>query len=227
MPAGQFQAPRGTQDILPEDAPYWTLVENETRRQARLANYGEIRTPTFEDTSVFQRGVGATTDIVEKEMYTFLDKGGDSMTLRPEATAGIVRAYLQRGMASRPQPVKLHTLLNTFRYDKPQKGRYREFHQIDFEAIGEADPLVDAELVALQWRLYAALGLKNLSLELNSIGDDKCRPGYIAKLRDYFRQHVDGLCEECQRRLESNPLRLLDEKQPECQAVLEGAPTSA
>ena len=141
------------------------------RRQARLAGYGEIRTPTFEDTSVFQRGVGATTDIVEKEMYTFLDKGGDSMTLRPEATAGIIRAYLQRGMASRPQPVKLFTLLNAFRYDKPQKGRFREFHQIDFEAIGETDPLIDAELVGLQWRLYAALGLRNLSLQVNSIGD--------------------------------------------------------
>jgi histidyl-tRNA synthetase len=222
-----YQAPTGTQDILPDDEPYWALVEGEMRRQARLANYGEIRTPTFEDTGVFARGVGASTDIVEKEMYTFLDKGGDSMTLRPEATAGIVRAYLQRGMASRPQPVKLYTLLNAFRYDKPQKGRFREFHQIDFEAIGEADPLVDAELLALQWRLYAALGLRNLSLRVNSIGDHTCRPGYIAKLADYFRQHLDGLCEDCQRRLETNPLRLLDEKKPECQAVLAGAPKSA
>src|SRR5205085_2883511 len=222
-----FQAPRGTQDILPEDAPYWTFVEGEMRRQGRLGNYAEIRTPTFEETGVFARGVGATTDIVEKEMYTFLDKGGDSMTLRPEATAGIVRAYLQRGMASRPQPVKLYTLLNTFRYDKPQKGRFREFRQIDFEAIGEADPLIDAELVGLQWRLYAALGLRNLSLQVNSIGDHVCRPAYIEKLAEYFRQHLDGLCEECQRRLETNPLRLLDEKKPECQAVLEGAPRSA
>ena len=223
----QFQAPRGTQDILPEDAPYWTLVENETRRQARLAGYGEIRTPTFEETGVFQRGVGATTDIVEKEMYTFLDKGGDSMTLRPEATAGIVRAYLQRGMASRPQPVKLFMFLTTFRYDKPQKGRFREFNQIDFEAIGESDPLIDAELVALQWRLYADLGLRNLSLQVNSIGDRVCRPAYVAKLAEYFREHLSGLCPECQRRLETNPLRLLDEKKPECQAVLEGAPRSA
>jgi histidyl-tRNA synthetase len=227
MPATQFQAPRGTQDILPEDAPYWAFVEDEMRRQARLANYSEIRTPTFEDTGVFQRGVGATTDIVEKEMYTFLDKGGDSMTLRPEGTAGIVRAYLQRGMASRPQPVKLFTELTTFRYDKPQKGRFREFHQIDFEVIGDADPLVDAELVALQWRLYAELGLRNLSLQVNSIGDQACRPAYIQKLADYFRQHLDGLCEDCQRRLKTNPLRLLDEKKPECQAVLEGAPRSA
>ncbi len=227
MPATQFQAPRGTQDILPEDAPYWARVEDEMRRQARLANYGEIRTPTFEDTSVFQRGVGATTDIVEKEMYTFLDKGGDSMTLRPEATAGIVRAYLQRGMASRPQPVKLFTLLNAFRYDKPQQGRFREFHQIDFEAIGETDPLADADLVSLQWRLYAALGLRDLSLQVNSIGDQVCRPDYVARLADYFRQHLDGLCEECRKRLETNPLRLLDEKKPECQAVLQGAPRSA
>ncbi len=227
MPAPHFQAPRGTQDILPDDAPYWAFVEDEMRRQARLANYGEIRTPTFEDTGVFQRGVGAATDIVEKEMYTFLDKGGDSMTLRPEATAGIVRAYLQRGMASRPQPVKLFTELTAFRYDKPQKGRFREFHQIDFEVIGEVDALADAELVGLQWRLYAALGLRGLSLQVNSIGDRVCRPAYIQKLADYFRQHRDGLCEDCQRRLETNPLRLLDEKRPECQAVLEGAPRSA
>jgi histidyl-tRNA synthetase len=222
-----YQAPKGTQDILPEDEPYWAFVEGEMRRQARLANYGEIRTPTFEDTHVFARGVGEGTDIVEKEMYTFLDKGGDSMTLRPEATAGIVRAYLQRGMASRPQPVKLYMLLSTFRYDKPQKGRFREFRQIDFEAIGEADPAIDAELVALQWRMYASLGLRNLSLKVNSIGDYKCRPGYVARLAEYFREHIDGLCAECQRRLEINPLRLLDEKRPECQKVLEGAPRSA
>jgi histidyl-tRNA synthetase len=227
MPSSPLQAPRGTQDILPEDAPYWAVIEAEMHRQARLANYGEIRTPTFEDTSVFQRGVGAATDIVEKEMYTFLDKGGDSMTLRPEATAGIMRAYLQRGLGSRPQPVKLFTLLNTFRYDKPQKGRFREFHQIDFEAIGETDPLIDAELVSLQWRLYADLGLHNLSLQVNSIGDRTCRPAYLARLTEYFRQNLAGLCDECRRRLEVNPLRLLDEKNPACQAVLEGAPRSA
>jgi histidyl-tRNA synthetase len=227
MPTAQFQAPRGTQDILPDDARYWTYVEDETRRQARLANYGEIRTPTFEETAVFARGVGSGTDIVDKEMYTFLDKGGDSMTLRPEATAGIVRAYLQRSLAGGPQPVKVFAVLNAFRYDRPQKGRFREFHQIDFEAIGETDPLIDAELVGLQVRLYAALGLRNLSLQLNSIGDAACRPGYIERLRAYFREHLSGLCEDCQRRLETNPLRLLDEKRPECQPVLNGAPHSA
>jgi histidyl-tRNA synthetase len=227
MPATQFQAPRGTQDILPEDAPYWAYIEAEMHRQARLANYRWIQTPTFEETGVFQRGVGATTDIVEKEMYTFLDKGGDSMTLRPEGTAGIMRAYLQRGMASRPQPVKLYTGLSVFRYDRPQKGRFREFHQIDFEAIGEEDALVDAELVAVQWRLYQALGLDRLSLQVNSIGDQNCRPAYIKALADYFGEHESGLCEDCQRRLKTNPLRLLDEKKPECQAVLDGAPHSA
>lgn len=223
----QFQAPRGTQDVLPEDAGFWTYVEDETRRQARLANYGEIRTPTFEHTAVFARGVGAGTDVVDKEMYSFLDKGGDTLTLRPEATAGIVRAYVEQGMGSRPQPVKLFTFLNAFRYDRPQKGRFREFHQIDFEAIGEQDPLIDAELVGLQLRLYAALGLRNVSLQLNSIGDAACRPAYIESLRTYFREHLSGLCEDCQRRLETNPLRLLDEKRPECQAVLDGAPHSA
>src|SRR6266850_1228230 len=197
-----YQAPRGTQDILPEDASYWTYVEEETRRQARLANYGEIRTPTFEETAVFARGVGEGTDIVDHEMYSFLDKGGDSMTLRPEATAGIVRAYLQRALSGRPQPVKVFTLLNAFRYDRPQRGRFREFHQIDFEALGEGDPLIDAELVGLQLRLYAALGLRNLSLQVNSIGDAKCRPAYIARLTEYFRENLSGLCEDCRRRLE-------------------------
>jgi histidyl-tRNA synthetase len=130
-------------------------------------------------------------------------------------------------MASRPQPVKLYTLLNAFRYDKPQKGRFREFHQIDFEAIGEADPLADAELLALQWRLYADMGLRKLTMHVNSIGDHTCRPAYVAKLAEYFREHLDGLCEDCRRRLDTNPLRLLDEKNPECQAVLAGAPKSA
>ncbi len=227
MVTTQFQRPRGTQDILPEDAPYWNYVEAETRRQAQLANYGEIRTPTFEDTTVFARGVGEGTDVVDKEMYSFLDKGGDSITLRPEATAGIVRAYLEQGMASWPQPVKLFELLNAFRYDRPQRGRLREFHQIDFEAIGEADPLVDAELVGLQLRLYEALGLRNLSLQINSIGDAACRPAYIARLTEYFEAHRSELCEDCQRRVETNPLRLLDEKRPQCQPVLDGAPQSA
>jgi histidyl-tRNA synthetase len=221
-----YQAPRGTQDLLPEDAHYWTFVEEEARRHARLANYGEIRTPTFEATPVFQRGVGAATDIVEKEMYTFLDKGGESMTLRPEGTAAIIRAYFEHGMGSRPQPVKLFSLIQAFRYDRPQRGRLRQFHQLDLEAIGEADPLVDAELVSLQWRFYAALGLKHLCLQVNSIGDPVCRPRYIEVLRNYFTQHEDELCADCRRRLTTNPLRLLDDKTPSCQPVLDRAPRS-
>jgi histidyl-tRNA synthetase len=222
-----YQSPRGIHDILPEDAPYWTYVEAVTRTQAHLANYGEIRTPTFEKTPVFARGVGQGTDIVDKEMYSFQDRDGESMTLRPEGTAGIMRAYLQHSLAGRPQPVKVFMFLNAFRYDRPQAGRYREFHQIDFEAIGETDPLVDAELVGIQLRLYAALGLRDLNLQVNSIGDPNCRPAYVARLAEYFREHLSGLCEDCQRRLETNPLRLLDEKKPECQAVLNGAPRSA
>ena len=225
--SAMYQSPRGTHDVLPEDVAVWLHVEAEARRQARLAGYGEIRTPTFEETAVFQRGVGAATDIVEKEMYTFGDKGGDSLTLRPEATAGIVRAYLQHGMASRPQPVKIFSIIQAFRYDRPSKGRFRQFHQVDFEAIGEGDALVDAELVARQWRFYAQLGLEGLSLQLNSIGDSVCRPGYVAALAEYFERHRSSLCGDCQRRLLTNPLRVLDDKTPSCQPILDGAPRSA
>ncbi|MBI2756531.1 MAG: histidine--tRNA ligase [Chloroflexi bacterium] len=221
-----YQAPRGTQDILPEDAHLWAFVEGVARRQAALAGFGEIRTPTFEATAVFQRGVGATTDIVEKEMYTFLDKGGESITLRPEGTAAVMRAYFEHGMGSRPQPVKLFSLLNTFRYDRPQKGRLREFHQLDVESIGEADPAADAEVVGVHWRYYAALGLRGLRLVVNSIGDALCRPSYVEALRAYFEAHRTELCEDCNRRLATNPLRLLDDKTPACQTILDHAPAS-
>ena len=226
MPSSHYQAPRGTQDILPEDAHYWTFIEDEARRQAALAGFSEIRTPTFEDTNVFVRGVGATTDIVEKEINSFVDKGGDHLTLRPEGTAATVRAYLEHGMSSRPQPVKLFSLMNVFRRDKPQAGRYREFHQLNLEALGEDDPAVDAELVAFQWRFYAALGLGDLSLQVNSIGDAKCRPAYLQALTEYFAGRESELCEDCQRRLKTNPLRLLDEKNPRCQLVIRDAPRS-
>ncbi len=219
-----YQAPRGTQDVLPEDAAYWTYVERTARRLAALFGYGEIRTPTFEDTGLFLRGVGGGTDIVEKEMYSFEDKGGGHLTLRPEGTASVVRAYLEHGMASRPQPVKVHTFVNCFRYDRPQRGRYREFHQWDCEAIGEIDPLVDAEMITLLWRFYEGLGLRDLTLELNSIGDAKCRPAYLDELRAYYRPLVHDLCGDCRRRLETNPLRLLDCKVPTCQPAIAGAP---
>jgi histidyl-tRNA synthetase len=219
-----YQAPRGTQDILPEEAGYWDYVESAARAQARLFGYAEIRTPTFEDTGLFLRGVGGSTDIVEKEMYSFQDKGGGDLTLRPEGTASIVRAYLEHGMASRPQPVRLFTFVNCFRYDRPQRGRYREFHQWDCEAIGELDPLVDAEMIALLWRFYEALGLRGLTLQLNSIGDGNCRPAYLEQLKAYYRGRADALCGDCRRRLETNPLRLLDCKNASCQPAIAAAP---
>jgi histidyl-tRNA synthetase len=219
-----YQAPRGTQDVLPEEAAYWTYVEQTARALAAMYGYGEIRTPTFEDTGLFVRGVGGGTDIVEKEMYSFQDKSGGELTLRPEGTAPIIRAYLEHGMASRPQPVRLHSFVNCFRYDRPQRGRYREFHQWDCEAIGELDPLVDAELITLLWRFYERLGLRGLTLQLNSIGDARCRPAYLEALRAYYRDRVSELCPDCRRRLETNPLRLLDCKQPSCQPAIAGAP---
>lgn len=222
-----YQAPQGTQDLLPEDASAWRFVENTAREQAGLAGFEELRTPTFEQTAVFVRAVGAATDIVEKEIYSFTDKGGEQLTLRPEGTAAVVRAYLEHGMSSRPQPVRVFSLINAFRHDRPQRGRYREFHQFNVEAIGEADPLVDAEVLAVQWRFYAALGLRDLTLEVNSIGDAACRPAYVGVLRTYFEEHRSGLCPDCQRRLETNPLRLLDEKNPACRPVIDQAPRSS
>lgn len=222
-----FQAPRGTQDILPENERYWRYVEDTAIRTAELFGYQRIRTPTFEDTSLFVRGVGDSTDIVTKEMYTFEDKGGDSLTLRPEATAPIMRAYLEHGLASRPQPVKLYFLGSMFRYDRPQAGRYREFHQFDIEAIGEADAAVDAEAILVAWRFFENLGLRDLTIQLNSIGDPACRPGYHRALVEYFSARRDQLCADCRRRLEVNPLRLLDCKNEQCQPGIQGAPASS
>jgi histidyl-tRNA synthetase len=219
-----FQAPRGTQDILPEAAARWRTVEAAARRTAELHGYGEIRTPIFEDVSLFVRGVGEGTDIVEKEIYAFQDKGGDRLALRPEATASIVRAYLQHGLFNQPQPVRLYTILNAFRYDRPQAGRYREFWQFDCEVIGETDPIVDAELITLLWRFYESLGLRGLSIQLNSIGDSASRPRFTEALVAYYRDKVDRICADCRRRLETNPLRLLDCKQERCQPIIEGAP---
>lgn len=221
-----YQAPRGTQDVLPEEEKYWRYVEGTATRLAEQFGYQRIRTPTFEDTALFVRGVGESTDIVTKEMYTFLDKGGDSLTLRPEATAPILRAYLEHGFASRPQPVKLYFLGSMFRYDRPQAGRYREFHQFDCEVIGDGDPTVDAEVVLLAWRLYEALGLRGLSIQLNSIGCPGCRPAYLEALVAHFTEHRMGLCHDCQRRLEVNPLRLLDCKVEQCQPAILSAPVS-
>ncbi len=222
----KYRSPRGTADILPEEQPYWRFVLETAGALAELYGYRRIDIPIFEFADLYIRGVGEATDIVQKEMYLFSDRGGDRMALRPEFTAGVCRAYLQHGMASRPQPVKLWTAGPVFRYDRPQRGRYRQFHQFNYEAIGELDPWLDAEVIDLAWRFYERLGLKDLTLEINSIGDGKCRPVYREALRAYYRPLVDRLCPDCKERLERNPLRLLDCKQPTCWALAEAAPRS-
>ena len=219
-----YKAPRGTQDILPQDQPYWNYVKETAVRILHLYGYQPIDTPIFEETSLFVRSVGETTDIVEKEMYTFEDKGGVSLTLRPEFTAGVVRAYIEHGMHVWPQPVRLYSIGPAFRYERPQAGRFRQFHQINVEAIGEQDPALDFEVMSIAWQLYEELGFKGLSFQVNSTGCPKCRPGYVKVLREYYQSRVDEICDDCKRRLERNPLRLLDCKQDRCQPAIAGAP---
>ena len=222
-----FRAPRGTQDALAEDVPYWLYVESLARRFAALHGYQEIRTPTFEDTSLFRRGAGEVTDVVEKEMYSFQDKGGNDITLRAEGTAPIMRAYLEHGMHALPQPLRLFSLISVFRYDRPQAGRLREHHQFDCEALGDDDPALDAEIISLLWGFYAALGLRDLTIQLNSIGCPLCRPLYIERLTAHYQGQEENLCGDCRRRLVTNPLRLLDCKVPGCQPIAETSPSFA
>jgi len=219
-----YLAPRGTIDILPEDQPYWSYLRKRIRQVTALFGYQRIDVPIFEDTDLYVRGVGGGTDIVEKEMYSFTDKGGRNITLRPEFTAGIVRAYLQRGMKTLPQPVKLTSMGPVFRYERVQAGRYRQHTQFNVECIGELDPAVDAEVMSVAWRLYSALGFRDLSFQLNSTGCPRCRPGYLTVLMDYYRLHRDEICADCRDRLVRNPLRLLDCKSPECQPIIAAAP---
>jgi len=219
-----FQTPRGTQDILPDDQPYWAAIEEQIRRLTVLYGYRKMDTPMFEDTGLFVRGVGEGTDIVDKEMYTFEDKGGDSLTLRPEYTAGIVRAYLEHGMHTRPQPVKVYSVGPIFRYERPQAGRFRQHTQFNVEAIGEADPALDVETMSVAYHLYQALGFRGLSFQLNSIGCPICRPGYVQRLVAYYRGRQAEICVDCIRRLARSPLRLLDCKEERCQPVIAEAP---
>ena len=221
-----FQSPRGTADILPQDQPQWRFVEQAARKMAYRFGYDEITTPIFEDTDLFSRGIGSSTDILEKETYTFPDRGGDSMTLRPEGTAPVCRAYLQHGMNNLPQPVKLFYIVPNFRYERPQSGRYRAFNQFGIEVFGEQDSYIDAEVIELAWKYLEALGLKDLSLTINSIGDPSCRPKYIEHLKDYYYPHIAKLCVDCNRRINTNPLRLLDCKNDPCQELIESAPKS-
>ena len=220
-----IQAIRGVHDILPSEAGKWQRVEAIARQVFEAYGYEEIRLPIFERTELFARGIGEVTDIVQKEMYTFEDRSGESLTLRPEATASLLRSYIEHGLFVRPKPIRLYTIGPMFRYERPQAGRYRQFHQLNVEALGENHPAVDAELIAMLVEFFRALGLADqLDLQVNSIGDAACRPHYREQLVAYLRQHAAGLCSECRDRTERNPLRVLDCKKPECWLVLEGAP---
>ncbi len=220
----KFEAPRGTHDILPSDQPRWQRVTGEAERLCALFDYRKIVTPGFEDTELFIRTSGQGSDVVQKEMYTFEDRGGRSLTLRPEATAPICRAYLEYGMHRDPQPVKLYTVGPMWRYDRPQKGRYREHWQLSVEAIGSDDPAVDAELLQLYDELLRRLGVADYVLELNSIGDANCRPAYVERLEAWLKEHEADLDEEARAKLETSPLRVFDVKSERVQAALAEAP---
>jgi histidyl-tRNA synthetase len=220
----QFSTPRGTQDILPEDWAYFDFVQRQAVETAVLFGYRRIETPNFAEVSLFSRTTGQGTDIVDKEMYVFRDRDGVEMSLRPEGTAPIMRAYLQHGMSRLPQPVKLFYIERNYRYDRPQRGRYREHRQFGCEAIGLEDPYVDVEMISLLVMFYARIGLRDLSLHINSIGDASCRPAYVQDLVRYLQQHIDELAPPDRERVERNPLRVLDSKETSSQPVIEGAP---
>jgi histidyl-tRNA synthetase len=222
-----YKAPRGTADILPEEQGYWRFVEDGAIALCRLYGYQRLDTPAFEDSQLFTRSIGEGTDIVTKEMYTFKDRSGNILALRPEGTAPVCRAYLEHGMDNLPQPVKLYYLAAIFRYERPQAGRYRQHYQFGFEAIGDADPALDAEVIEMAWRVFELLGLDGLYLYLNSIGCKECRPKYLESLKRYYSAHLVDLCPDCKTRFEKNPLRLLDCKKAICYGVAEAAPKSS
>ncbi|WP_123043696.1 histidine--tRNA ligase [Cohnella candidum] len=218
-----FQKPPGTQDVLPGTVENWQYVEGKARDLCRRYRFREIRTPMFETTELFQRGVGETTDIVEKEMYTFTDRGNRSMTLRPEGTAGVVRSYVENKMYGEPDIAKLYYIGPMFRYERAQAGRYRQFHQFGVEAIGSEDPALDAEVIALGYQFYTELGLTGITVEINSVGTTADRAGYRSKLLEFLEPMRGSLCKDCQSRMDRNPLRVLDCKVD--QDKFEGAPS--
>lgn len=221
-----MNAPRGTVDILPKDVKVWQYVEEQIKEICKRYHYKEIRTPVFEHTEVFQRGVGDTTDIVQKEMYTFEDRGGRSLTLRPEGTAGVARAYVQNKLyGDVNQPVKLYYFAEMFRYERPQKGRMRQLNQFGIEALGSADPAIDAEVIDLAMTVYQSLGLTSLKLVINSLGDKESREKHRQALIDHFTPHKEELCADCQVRLEQNPLRVLDCKKDRDHPAMGTAPS--
>ncbi len=216
--------PRGTEDVLPKDSKLWQYIENTARRVCELYGYKEIRTPVFEHTELFQRGVGDTTDVVQKEMYTFEDKGGRSITLKPEGTATLVRSYIENSLYANPQPTKLSYIIPCFRYEKPQSGRLREFHQFGIECFGASSPATDAEVISLAYMFLSELNLKGIKLNINSIGCPVCKKEYNQKLRAYFEEYKDQLCPTCLERLEKNPMRIIDCKSEICSKIAEKAP---
>ncbi len=223
--ATKYSKPKGTQDILPDEVGKWQYAENLLKKTVELYGYKEIRLPTFEHTEVFARGVGDTTDVVSKEMYTFLDKGDRSVTLRPEGTSGVARAVLENGvLGSAAMPFKAFYLQSCFRYEKAQKGRLREFHQLGIECFGTHDPFADAEVIACADQILKDIGVKQVRLEINAIGCKECRPKYNAALKEYFAGYKDQLCETCLARLDRNPMRILDCKSEICQNIGKGAP---
>ncbi len=215
---------RGTKDILPEEVSFWHHIESTSRTLFELYNYLEIRTPIFEVTELFERGIGDGTDIVEKEMYTFLDKGGRKLTLRPEGTAPIVRAYLQNGLDKKSGQVKLYYIGPMFRYERPQAGRFRQFHQIGIEYIGCSHPYSDAEVISLGVHLFDELGLTGLSVAINSVGCPVCRPVIQERLKQFIGSNYNFLCEDCKRRFHTKPLRIMDCKNKTCQSYFSGLP---
>ena len=224
MMAIKIKAQRGTQDVLPRDSYKWQAIEREVLAISGRYGFKEIRTPTFEATELFTRSVGDTTDVVQKEMYTFEDKGGRSITLRPEGTSGVMRAAIENGLLGDALPVRLSYVTSCFRYEKPQAGRLREFHQFGVEMLGAESPAADAQVISLGRAILDKLGVTEVRLEINSIGCPHCRPKFLEALRSYFAAHEEELCETCKGRLERNPMRILDCKSPVCQAIAKDAP---
>ncbi|HLV10400.1 MAG TPA: histidine--tRNA ligase [Halanaerobiales bacterium] len=220
----KIKAPRGTNDILPPLSLQWQYIEALARKILSLYNYQQIRIPIFEYTELFQRGIGETTDIVEKEMYTFSDKSGRSITLRPEGTASVVRAYLENKIYGKAQPVKYYYIGPMFRYERPQAGRYRQFHQLGIEVFGSNDPALDAEVIYLGLNILEELGLNDLEAYVNSIGCLQCRGKYLQKLKEFLNDKQELLCSDCSNRIERNPLRVFDCKNENCSMVINGAP---
>lgn len=219
-----IQAPKGTFDVLPTEQKYWMHVRDTVAEVARQFGFERIDTPMFESTELFERGVGSATDIVEKQMYTFKSKGKDMLTLRPEGTAPVARSFIENGLANWPQPVRLYYIGPMFRYEQPQSGRYRQMHQFGFELIGEEHALYDAWLVHMLLAVLRELGLTRVVVEINSIGDQKCRPAYRRALANYYKNKVHQLCSDCKQRFKDNPLRLLDCKETQCQEFKARAP---